>query len=333
MKQKILIADDSLFLRTFLKNTLLKIGFTNIIEAKDGKEVVQLFKSEKPDIVFLDIVMLKIDGDKVLEIMIEHDPFANVILLTSIGHKNKQRSLLVCGARDYLVKPFDEKEICEILQRITNLDPATTIPLLSKSEKDSLKEVIVKILNPTATVLSQMINQPLTIRLDELQFSELGAVRKSIGKITHELGVNIGITGQINGSMLLIWPEDTVLNISQILLRNTEIIQTTEIAIDSVKEISSVMVGHCLTAFSEHLGIESTPELPRHHFSSVYDVLDDIGKIGETTKALLVKVSMLSSGESVTAYIYFIFSEHESRKIINSLKMISSEEKKLDQSP
>jgi len=323
--QKILIADDSILQRTLLKNTLSKIGFTNIIEAKDGKEAVQSFQSEKPDIVFLDVVMPEMNGEEVLEKIMEHDPHANVIMLTSIGHKNKQRSLLVCGARDYLVKPFDEQEIREVIQSVFYLDSEKTIPSLSKSEKDSLKEVIVKVLNPTATVLSQMIRQPITIQLDELQFAELGAVRKSIGKITHELSVDVGITGQINGSMLLIWPEDTVLSISKILLRNTAIIQTTEIAIDSVKEISSVMAGHCLTAFSEHLGIGSIPELPRHHFSSVYEVLDDIEKIGETAKALLVKVSMLSGGESVTAYIYFIFSEHEAKKIINSLKMISSE--------
>ena len=64
MTKTVLIADDSLFMRTWLKDMLEKSMFTVITEAKDGYEAIKKYKEFTPDIVLLDITMPKVNGLK-----------------------------------------------------------------------------------------------------------------------------------------------------------------------------------------------------------------------------------------------------------------------------
>ena len=56
-EMKVLVCDDSILVRKKLSDLLKKTGITQIIEAKDGVQAVELYKENKPDIVFMDIVM------------------------------------------------------------------------------------------------------------------------------------------------------------------------------------------------------------------------------------------------------------------------------------
>ena len=70
---KILIADDSSFMRKILVNTLKKEGH-DFIHATNGEESVIKYKKEKPDLVLLDIIMEKRDGIEVLKDIIKMNP-------------------------------------------------------------------------------------------------------------------------------------------------------------------------------------------------------------------------------------------------------------------
>ncbi|HIE34040.1 MAG TPA: response regulator [Candidatus Altiarchaeales archaeon] len=64
---KILIADDSAFMRKILKNILSKARYTDIVEAEDGEDAVRKFTEVKPDLVLLDIIMEKKYGTDALK--------------------------------------------------------------------------------------------------------------------------------------------------------------------------------------------------------------------------------------------------------------------------
>ena len=66
---KVLICDDSILARKMLKDTLAQIGCTNFIEAKNGVESVEMFMSENPDLVLLDIVMPGKNGVEVTKVV------------------------------------------------------------------------------------------------------------------------------------------------------------------------------------------------------------------------------------------------------------------------
>ena len=115
--KKILIADDSLFMRMTLKNNLPE-GY-EVVEADSGAKALEQFKNEKPDMVLLDIVMPEgeQEGVKVLRKIMQIDPQACVVMITAVGQETIIDECKKAGARDYIIKPFDEKQVVETVQR------------------------------------------------------------------------------------------------------------------------------------------------------------------------------------------------------------------------
>ena len=87
-KVKVLICDDSLLVRKKLRDILTEMD-CEVIEASDGKMVVDVYKYNKPDLVFMDIVMPEADGLTALQRLREQDPEAKVIMLSSAGTSSK----------------------------------------------------------------------------------------------------------------------------------------------------------------------------------------------------------------------------------------------------
>jgi len=111
--KKILIADDSLFMRMTLKNILSKEY--EIVEADSGAKTLEQFKIEKPDLVLLDIVMPEgeEEGVRVLREIMKDNPKACVVMITAVGQDTIIEECSKLGARDYIIKPFDEKLVAE----------------------------------------------------------------------------------------------------------------------------------------------------------------------------------------------------------------------------
>jgi signal transduction histidine kinase/DNA-binding response OmpR family regulator/ligand-binding sensor domain-containing protein len=106
-KERILIVEDNDDMRAYLNNILSKEH--RIVEAVDGQQVIEQIQKICPDIIISDIVMPRLNGDrmcKILKSSIEtsHIP---VILLTALDEKENMIKGFECGADDYIVKPFD----------------------------------------------------------------------------------------------------------------------------------------------------------------------------------------------------------------------------------
>ena len=108
---KILIADDAAFMRMMVKDSLTKNGYTNIVEAADGEIACQLFKSENPDLVILDITMPNKTGIEALRDIKAMNASAKVIMCSAMGQEAMVVEAIKLGALDFIVKPFDMKEL------------------------------------------------------------------------------------------------------------------------------------------------------------------------------------------------------------------------------
>ena len=106
MRKTLLIADDSLFMRTWLRNMLDNSMFHVISEAKDGYEAVEKYKEFNPDIVLLDITMPIVNGLTALKAIQQYDPEAKVIMCSAMGQTALIREALQCGAKDFIIKPY-----------------------------------------------------------------------------------------------------------------------------------------------------------------------------------------------------------------------------------
>ena len=109
MPKKILIVEDEANIRALLRLYLEREGYT-VIEAENGVEGIKQWKSEKPDMLLLDVMMPVMDGWTVCkEIRAESD--VPIIMLTAKGETADRVSGLEMGADDYIVKPLEMPEV------------------------------------------------------------------------------------------------------------------------------------------------------------------------------------------------------------------------------
>jgi len=116
---KILIADDSQFMRNMLKDILVKEGHKDNLEAEDGIEALRILKSKKkPDLILLDIIMPNLGGLGVLRKMKKSDVSKRVIVVSAVGQEKMKEEAKKLGVENYIVKPFREKEVVEMVKKI-----------------------------------------------------------------------------------------------------------------------------------------------------------------------------------------------------------------------
>ncbi|MCD7835627.1 MAG: response regulator [Lachnospiraceae bacterium] len=114
----ILIVDDSRTSRKILKTALEKGGFSIIGEAANGEEGYLKYKELRPDIVTMDITMPTMDGIESLSLIKRENKDARVIMITAAGQKEKMVEALKRGADEFIMKPFDEAEVLDTLNRV-----------------------------------------------------------------------------------------------------------------------------------------------------------------------------------------------------------------------
>lgn len=113
--KKIIIVDDSLFMRMILKNSLVEFGYEIVAEASNGLEALTLYSEYKPDLVTLDITMPEMDGLTALKEIKMLDPDAKVIMVSAMGQQALLIRAVSMGAIDFIVKPFNKDRIREAL--------------------------------------------------------------------------------------------------------------------------------------------------------------------------------------------------------------------------
>ena len=113
---KVLICDDSILVRKKMKDTLSKAGVNTIIEAVDGEQAVEKYKSELPDIVFMDIVMPKKTGVEALKEILSINRSAKVVIASSVGTQGNLKEAIEAGAYDFLQKPISDECIIKVLK-------------------------------------------------------------------------------------------------------------------------------------------------------------------------------------------------------------------------
>lgn len=111
---KVLVVDDEEYIQHILNFSFGAEGY-DVVTAADGEEGIKKAKSEKPDIIVLDIMMPKMDGYEACK-RLKTDPSTKsipVILLTAKGREVDRKLGAQAGADDYVVKPFSPGRLIE----------------------------------------------------------------------------------------------------------------------------------------------------------------------------------------------------------------------------
>jgi two-component system alkaline phosphatase synthesis response regulator PhoP len=119
-KQKILIADDELYIRLLVKD-ILEPEFT-VLEASNGEEAVIIARNEQPDLVLMDILMPKLDGYTACYAIKNNELTKDipVVMLTGVGHELNRQLSQEMGATAYITKPFNPEDLLDKARQYAN---------------------------------------------------------------------------------------------------------------------------------------------------------------------------------------------------------------------
>ncbi len=118
-QHKILVVDDEPFICRSL-TFVLKKGNYEVLEARNGEEALAAIREHRPDLVFLDVMMPKLDGFQVTE-EVRADATLDgikIILLTAKGQECDREVGKTAGANDYMTKPFSPSKILDRAREI-----------------------------------------------------------------------------------------------------------------------------------------------------------------------------------------------------------------------
>jgi two-component system chemotaxis response regulator CheY len=112
----VMAVDDSKVSLLQIKRHLQDSDFELAASVQHATEAVKKYDEIKPDVVLLDVVMPEIDGVTLLTQLREHDPNARVIMVSSLGTKEKVMECMEKGATSFLMKPYDKEGLIKILE-------------------------------------------------------------------------------------------------------------------------------------------------------------------------------------------------------------------------
>ena len=112
MPKKVLVCDDEPYIVESVSYVVRKAGY-EVVVAEDGREALELAVREKPDLIFLDIMMPHVSGYEVCKRIKQDAAVANtyIVMLTARGQEEDERQALECGANEFMTKPFSPRKM------------------------------------------------------------------------------------------------------------------------------------------------------------------------------------------------------------------------------
>jgi two-component system chemotaxis response regulator CheY len=118
MGKKVLIVDDSLYMRTVIKEALTSGGYEVVGQAATGEAAIDAAIDLQPDLITLDNILPDMLGLDVLKVLKEEDIKAKVVMISAVGQQSVIDEGMKLGADDYVVKPFTTEQLLEIVSKV-----------------------------------------------------------------------------------------------------------------------------------------------------------------------------------------------------------------------
>lgn len=113
VNKRVLVCDDSKFMRLHIRSILERVGFNEVYEAVNGEDALKKYEEYEPDMVFMDIVMPVKDGVSAVRDIMDYDRNAQVVMCSAMGQKPFILDAIDAGAKDFIVKPFEAEMIAK----------------------------------------------------------------------------------------------------------------------------------------------------------------------------------------------------------------------------
>ncbi|MBI5359249.1 MAG: response regulator [Planctomycetes bacterium] len=116
---KIMVVDDAAFMRMKVSKLLMELGH-QVVEVDNGKNALEKYKLEKPDVVLMDITMPEMDGITAVKELKLINPDVKIAMLSAMGQQQMVIEAIKAGAKDFVLKPFQTEKLVSVLTRLLN---------------------------------------------------------------------------------------------------------------------------------------------------------------------------------------------------------------------
>lgn len=113
MSGRIMVVDDTTFMRNILKDFFHSNGYEVVAEAANGAEAINLYRSHRPDLITMDLTLPVVNGLQALKEIKAFDPQAKVIICSAMSHQQMVIQAIQAGAKDFMVKPVLKERLIE----------------------------------------------------------------------------------------------------------------------------------------------------------------------------------------------------------------------------
>ncbi len=118
MGQRVLVCDDAIFMRTMISDILGGAGYEVVGEAETGVQAIERYRTLRPDLVTMDIVMPDMGGIDAVREIVKEDANAKILMCSAMGQQALVVEAIQAGAKDFVVKPFQPSRVLEAVQRV-----------------------------------------------------------------------------------------------------------------------------------------------------------------------------------------------------------------------
>ncbi|WP_457559570.1 response regulator [Candidatus Harpocratesius sp.] len=196
--QKILIIEDTLYIKQSLRKLLNEAGFKEIFESDNEKETLDICRNENINLIIFDICIQNVDWLQLLRYFIEFKPQIKILVLSRLENRENIIKALYTGAIDYIISPLNEKQFLRKIQRILSLKDNPT-------EKEFLLSFIIQIIEDIeiyidssiqTNIQNQIVNIFRTLENDYPKTFHFGEDKKQI-QLIHEENLTIDLLNNI----------------------------------------------------------------------------------------------------------------------------------------
>src|SRR5687768_9092008 len=118
MSKNVLVVDDSLYMRTVIKDALEQAGYHVVGQATNGEEAIDMAFDLQPDIITLDNILPDMIGTDILRVYTKENLPSKVIMISAVGQESVIQEGLSLGARAYIVKPFTSDQLLNEVNKL-----------------------------------------------------------------------------------------------------------------------------------------------------------------------------------------------------------------------
>jgi two-component system, chemotaxis family, chemotaxis protein CheY len=117
MAKSVLIVDDSLYMRTLIKDALESGGYSVVGQASNGEEAIDLAFELQPDLITLDNILPDMIGIDILKVYQEEGLKSKVVMISAVGQESVVSEGMRLGAKAYIVKPFTNEQLVDAVAK------------------------------------------------------------------------------------------------------------------------------------------------------------------------------------------------------------------------